>query len=155
MKRLYFAYGSNMPTKRLRSRIASAKPLGIGQIYGKRMVCNKKGKDGSGKANLTDSPGDTTWGVLYEVTAFDLKELDRMEVGYDRVPVEISTSEGVAMKAETYISTVLTDDPVAYDWYKELMLSGAKEHGLPKGYINYLEQLPARQVDQCEKGSPI
>ena len=144
MKRLYFAYGSNMPTKRLRSRIASAKPLGIGQIHGKRMVCNKKGKDGSGKANLTDSPGGTTWGVLYEVTASDLKELDRIEVGYDRVPVEVWTSEGDAMKAETYISTVLTDDPVTHDWYKELMLSGAKEHGLPKGYINYLEQLPAR-----------
>lgn len=144
MKVLYFAYGSNMSTERVRSRIASARPIGRTYLRDKKVLFNKCSKDGSGKANLIDSPGDVAWGVLYEIDAQDLDRLDRIEGGYHRVQVQVCRPDGWVVDAVTYLSTNLTNDPVAYDCYKRLVLSGAREHNLPQDYIAYLEQLPSK-----------
>jgi len=141
---LYFAYGSNMYTGRFLTRIACAKSVGIAYLENKKVVFNKASTDGSGKANLTDNPGDVTWGVLYEIDVRDLKVLDKIEGGYDRIRVRVLRSDGDPVKAVTYISTNLTSDPVAHDCYKELVLAGAREHNLPRDYIVYLERLPSR-----------
>jgi hypothetical protein len=100
--------------------------------------------DGSGKANLEDSLGDVTWGVLYEIDVRDLKALDKIEDGYYRIRIHVHRFDGDIVEAVTYISANLTSDPVAYDWYKELVLIGAQEHNLPQDYIAYLERLPSR-----------
>lgn len=144
MKVLYFAYGSNMSTERLRQRVPSAKPICKARLNNKRVVFNKRSTDGSGKANLSDSIGDETWGVLFEVDATDINKLDNIEGGYKRTSLQTQTVEGNNITAEVYISNKLTNDPVAYDWYKELILTGAKEHNLPKSYLAYLEQLPSQ-----------
>jgi len=144
MKTRYFAYGSNMSTKHLHSRVASARPVGYASLENRRVLFNKSSKYGSGKANLVDSPGDVTWGVLYEIDTEDLDKLDRIEVGYNRVSVQVRKPDGDIVVAATYISTNLTDEPVAYDWYKKLVLSGAREHNLPTDHIVYIEQLPSK-----------
>jgi hypothetical protein len=48
---LYFAYGSNMLTRRLRdpARAPSARVLATGYVTGRRLVFDKAGQDGSGK----------------------------------------------------------------------------------------------------------
>jgi len=53
-----FAYGSNMSTKWMQGRVSSAKPIGRAKLSDKRLVCNKKSEDGSGKANLVDAAGN-------------------------------------------------------------------------------------------------
>ena len=78
-KIIYFAYGSNINTEQLRSYVPSAKPLGRARLLNKRMVCNKKSRDNSGKANLVDSHSDAVWGVLYEIDLVELDKLDRAE----------------------------------------------------------------------------
>jgi len=62
-----------MSRERLREpgRAPSAKPLGRAKLPNKRLVCNKKSTDCSGKANLIDSAEDTVWGVLYEIDSAD------------------------------------------------------------------------------------
>ena len=147
----YFAYGSNMVTKRLCSRVPSAKVIGRARLLNKRMVCNKKSIDGSGKANLVDSPGDAAWGVLYEVNTEELSKLDRAEGGYQRLTVQVLTDEGDPIESEVYISTKLTTEPTPYDWYKDLIINGACEHELPREYLKYLMQLPSR-TDLSKKG---
>jgi gamma-glutamylcyclotransferase (GGCT)/AIG2-like uncharacterized protein YtfP len=141
---LYFAYGSNMSTSRFLARIACARSAGIAYLKNKKVLFNKVSTDGSGKANLVDSPGDVTWGVLYQIDFQDLSTLDKIEADYDRIQVQVLRSDGDSVKAVIYISTYLTSDPVAYDWYKELVLSGAREHNLLRDYIAYLERLPSR-----------
>jgi hypothetical protein len=49
---VYFAYGSNMLTARLRERCPSARPLGLAAAPGYGVAFNKQGMDGSGKATL-------------------------------------------------------------------------------------------------------
>jgi len=141
---LYFAYGSNMKTERMSKRVPSANAVGRAKILNKRLVCNKKSKYGSGKANLTDSPGDVVWGVLYEITDADLRKLDRFEGDYRRVAVEVLNEQEHPIVVQTYVSGKLTTEPIPYDWYKALIVEGAREHRLPEDYLKLLEGLPAK-----------
>ena len=143
-KIVYFAYGSNMSTRWLQNRVASAKPIGRAKLPNKRLVCNKKSIDGSGKANLADSPRDIVWGVLYEIDEVELKKLDKIERGYTRKTLEVITDEDSIVKAHVYISSKLTDDARPYDCYKELLIKGAREHHLPASYMKYLEQINSK-----------
>ncbi len=150
MQVLYFAYGSNMSTRHLRCRIPSVKSIGISYLKDEKVVFNKRSVDNSGKANLVYSLGDVTWGVLYDIDCQDLKRLDEVEGGYKRVPRQVWKTCGNVVKAETYVSTKLTDDPRAYECYKELVLSGAREHNLPRDYIAFLEGLPSKPCSKSE-----
>ena len=141
---IYFAYGSNMKTSWLQSRVPSAKALGRARLLGKRLVCNKKSKYGSGKANLMDSPGDCVWGVLFEIDSAELRDLDKVEGGYERVEVDVLDEAGESVTAQTYISRRVTTDPVPYEWYKQLIISGAREHHLPDDYLAALQRLPSK-----------
>jgi len=143
-KKRYFAYGSNMSTERLRERVPSAKALGRAKLPNKLLVCNKKSKDGSGKANLIDSTGDTVWGVLYEVDPTELNRLDIVESGYTRIILEVITDQDSSVEAYVYVSSKLTDDARPYDWYKKLMIEGARKHQLPASYVKYLEQIHSK-----------
>ena len=140
----YFAYGTNMSTKRLKERVRSARHRGCAKLPNKRLVCNKKSKDGSSKANLTDSSGATVWGVLYEIDSAELDKLDGVESGYIRISLDVTTDQDSWVKAYIYVSSELTGDARPYDWYKELMIRGAREHQLPASYMKYLEQIPTK-----------
>jgi len=107
-------------------------------------VCNKKSTDGSGKANLIDSTGDTVWAVLYEIDSAELDKLDKAERRYTRISLDVITDQDSLVKAWLYVSSELTEDARPYDWYKELMVKGAREHGLPASYVTYLEQIPTK-----------
>jgi len=150
MRVLYFAYGSNMSSERLRSRISFMQIISRALLKDWKVVFNKRSNDGSGKANLVESPGAVTWGVLYEIDVQDLDTLDKIEAGYEHTTVRIWTPDGNVVEAVTYISENLTDDPRAYKWYKELILSGARENNLPQDYIAYLEELPVKPNSDSE-----
>lgn len=141
---LYFAYGSNMKTEQMTKRVPSAKVIGRARIVNRHLVCNKRSKNGSGKANLVHSPGDVVWGVLYEMDESDLPKLDKAEGGYRRVEVEVLDEQGGPIVAQTYVSKKLTDDTRAYEGYKNLILNGAREHQLPEKYIEDLESIPTK-----------
>ena len=82
---LYFAYGSNMASARLAARVPSARPVGPARLRDFAFRCNKRGADGTAKANLAPEPGAETWGVLYELDPGAFEVLDRLEGGYERV----------------------------------------------------------------------
>ena len=52
-KILYFAYGSNMFSRRLKhsTRVPSAEVVGVGSIKGYRLTFDKRSNDGSGKCD--------------------------------------------------------------------------------------------------------
>jgi hypothetical protein len=140
----YFAYGSNMATQRLRARVPSARRVAVARLPGFRFVLNKRSRDGSAKANLTQDPAGAVWGVLWSLDAAEWLRLDACEGGYERVPVEVVTRSGETPGAMTYLSTRLAAEPVAYTWYRALLVAAAREHGLPAEWIAALEALPAR-----------
>jgi len=82
-KILYFAYGSNMLTRRLRApdRCPSAVAVGSGFLNGRRLTFDKVGSDGSGKCDIeaTSNSSDRACGVLFEIDCSEKPALDRAE----------------------------------------------------------------------------
>jgi gamma-glutamylcyclotransferase (GGCT)/AIG2-like uncharacterized protein YtfP len=140
----YFAYGSNLKPDRMRSRIASARFVTRARLAGFRLALNKSGRDGSGKANVQRDDDAHVWGVVYRIDLMHWPQLDTFEPGYARTEMDVETETGGALGVQTYVAHDLTDDPVAYDWYKRLLVDGAREHGLPGDYVEALKRLPHR-----------
>lgn len=149
----YFAYGSNLLTRRLNdpSRAPSAVGLGVALAPGFVMRFHKIGTDGSGKCTLipTGDDGDVVYGVLYEFADSDLAGLDREEGvhlgGYARRPLRLRLSGGHTTEAMTYIAggQYIDASCLPFDWYRDLVVAGAKEHGLPPAYVRELERTAA------------
>ena len=145
MTRLYFAYGSNLKLERMRDRIPSARARGPARLPGRALTLDKRGSDGSAKANVTPQAGSWVWGALYEIEPTHWPDLDRCEPGYERVRIEVVTLDGAPREAHTYAAVQLTTDPTPFDWYKRLIVEGAREHGLPPDWVETLERLPERR----------
>lgn len=148
MSALYFAYGSNLKASRMRARAPSARAAGVARVRGYRLVLDKRGADGSAKANLAPAPGATVWGVLYALDPEEIPLLDRAEGGYARVPVRAASEAAEAQPAFTYVSErrleERPEDRRAFPWYRALVLAGAREHGLPADWCEELAALPVR-----------
>ena len=144
MQPLYFAYGSNLLSARLRERVPSCAVRGAARLSGWRLTTDKRGRDGTGKANLRRDPAAVVWGVVWAIDAAEWPQLDRFEGGYARIEVEVETPLGARLAVATYVSDRLTDVPVLDPAYKRAIVDGAREHGLPAAWIAGLEALPER-----------
>ena len=138
----YFGYGSNMLTRRLRARVPSATPVGPGRLPSYRLHFHKRSRDGSGKCNIVPAENSLVHGVLFEVNPAELDALDEAEQrgrGYERRDLTVrgptSPVEAFAYVAQpAYVEDAL----LPYDWYRALVLAGAREHGLPPAYVDQL-----------------
>ncbi len=149
----YFAYGSNLLTRRLRdpARAPSAVALGVASAPGFVMRFHKIGTDGSGKCTLIPSgdDADVVYGVLYEFADSDAAGLDREEGvhlgGYARCSVRLRLPNGDTTEAMTYIAggRYLDASCLPFDWYRDLVVAGAREHGLPSAYVEEFVRTPA------------
>ncbi|MDH3686402.1 MAG: gamma-glutamylcyclotransferase [Myxococcales bacterium] len=147
MTHLYFAYGSNLASARLRERVPSAVVRGVARAPGFALRIDKLGADGSAKANLHPAPDPSAeiWGAVYAIDAVDWPGLDACETGYARIEIDVWLGDARTL-VQTYSSERLTSDPVPLDWYKRLMVDGAREHGLPDAWCALLSALPSRDV---------
>ena len=145
---LYFAYGSNMLTRRLRTadRAPSAWREDIGYVEGYRLTFDKLSageRYRSGKCDMerTGVATDRVWGVLFSIDTAHEPALDRAEgvaQGYrkDR-EMSVVTVNGTRM-ATAYVATEKDPTVRPYHWYKAFVVAGAEEHGLPPAYIEWL-----------------
>jgi len=139
---LYFAYGSNLATSRMRDRIPAARVVGRARLDGHQLTFDKLGRDGSGKANIARSPGAIVWGVLYALESEDLSRLDEFEPGYDRVTLDVILDSGESCSAVAYRAIERKSGLVPLTWYMRFIIEGAQEHELPEAYRLSLEALP-------------
>lgn len=154
---LYFAYGSNMLTARLAERVPSAAPVGPGWLSGHRLAFHLRGGDGSGKCNVrrTGVPQDVVHGVLYAVDAHRLDRLHAAEgPPYAFVELEIGTRDG-PVHAATYRGRpeYLDDALVPFDWYRDFVIRGAREHGLPAAHVAALEAVVSEPDADTERAA--
>jgi hypothetical protein len=142
---LYFAYGSNLSSERLRApdRAPSARMIGTASLSEHRLAWHKRGADGSGKCTIspTGRRSDGVWGVVWEVSEDEAARLDVVEgPGYQRVELVV-TSANQKMDVFTYLARESHVDPALRPaaWYRALVIAGAREHGLPASWIRRLE----------------
>ncbi len=85
-------------------------------------------------------PGAHVWGVIFEILDDQKPALDRIEGlgrGYDQVRLPVTTPDGETHHAWLYRADPSAIDPdiVPFRWYVDLVLAGAREHGLPDDYV--------------------
>lgn len=143
---LNFAYGSNMLSARLRERVSSARPAGTACLAGFSLRWHKVSMDGSGKCNVVEdaTPGACVWGVVFAIDCAQKDSLDKAEGlgnGYGIREVNVMLG-GATLAAQAYVATRTDAAYLPYDWYKALVVAGAREHDLPPDYVAVLEAQP-------------
>jgi cation transport regulator ChaC len=140
----YFAYGSNLSSPRLFARISSAQALTTARLHRHSLAFHMPSQDGSAKcdAHFTGQAEDTIWGVVYQIDPLERPILDHYEgLGdcYGTKAVKLITAENQTLQAFTYYALRTGANQPPYCWYRDHVLFGAREHGLPSNYVAELE----------------
>ena len=146
----YFAYGSNLCSRRLRKRTPSAVVIAVARLEAHLLRFHKVGfRDGSGKCNAfaTGRPTDHLWGVVFAIDPVEKSRLDHAEglgAGYQEITVEVVSTAG-RMAAFTYVAAAdaIRGDLQPFTWYKEFVVAGAAEHGLAAEYVETIRVVEA------------
>ncbi len=146
----YLAYGSNLHPIRLGLRAPSARFVGVTRLVGCRLMFRKRGMDRSAKCNLdfSGNASHTAYGAVYDLHANEICLLDRAEGlgnGYDKERMQVWLGSS-AVDAFVYLASAshLTADLDPYDWYKRLVLAGARKHRFPERYIEQIALAPSK-----------
>ncbi len=142
----YFAYGSNLSTDQIVKRIGTITEAKRARLDGRRIAFNKRGSDGTGKANIVPDAGRRVWGVVYRVSPAALDEMDGYEGvaegHYARSAVRVTCASGDETNAVTYVAgDAFLDDSLSPSAdYLQTILRGARAHCLPEDYIREIEE---------------
>ncbi len=131
----YFAYGSNLVIERMEERGAGFTAASPAVLRDHRLVFDKRGFDGSARANVVPSKGSRVHGVLYELADGALEVLRGFESGYDLVEVQVELLGDDAPGHRTAWVFVARPDrrttkPPTRS-YVGLIIQGLEEHRLP------------------------
>ena len=152
----YFAYGSNLEPNQMRSRAPGHRVVGLAALRDYRLVFPLYSNDwGGGVASVQPHHGDTVWGVLFEVSDDEIKQLDVFE--YFRAPgdqhnvydrehrtVELVRPDDGSfprrVRADLYVARPSNPSPPSRRYLDQLLI-GARHHRLPEDYIAQLDAI--------------
>ncbi len=151
---LYFAYGSNLDPLQMRLRCPDARHVGKARLDGFRLCFPRRSVvRETAVAGLEPAAEAAVWGVLYEVDESDMGRLDERE-GYDRrraiadnprnrATVTVVQADGVAVDAQTYVTTPSDDAGLPSEEYIFYLVRLAVACDLPAEYRETLEAMAA------------
>ena len=115
-----------------------------GFIKDYKLEFNKKSIDGSSKANITKVIGEIVWGICFELDTDGFENLRNYEKGYEELEVTVyNENQEILFTAKTFISNKICDK-LPTENYLNKIIEGAKQHKLPKSYIQNLENHPTQ-----------
>ena len=147
---LYFAYGSNLNEQRVKAanRCPNARFIFKAILPGHRLVFTRNGDAGNCAADAIPDPSSLVWGVVYDITDSDRRQLDAHEGVAIRAyrPKEVMVHPQGDIEQRVVVLTYRASD--AADALEapsreclDHLLSGARRWGLPDDYIAQLERL--------------
>jgi cation transport regulator ChaC len=142
----YFAYGANMDNSTFRDK-RGMRPLECraGRVRGYRLRFNLEGRPigKAAPANIYADASGEVWGVLYRITCRDLLRLDLVEripgQTYRHLWTDAEDGEGRPVRVITYIAEGRERDGSPSLRYLTLLRGGARAHGLPEHWIQFLD----------------
>ncbi len=142
---IYFAYGSNLKKEQMNERDVVIYKTYKGFIKNYKLEFNKKSIDGSSKANITKSDGEIVWGICYELDAAGFENLRKHEKGYEELEIIVhDENQEIPFTAKTFFSNKICDQLPTIN-YLDKIIEGAKQHELPKDYIEKIEKQPIQK----------
>jgi gamma-glutamylcyclotransferase len=145
--RWYFAFGSNLYVDQKQERTGVIRESRRARLDGYRIVFNKLGTDGTGKANIEPDETGTVWGVAYLCNPEALKQMDGNEgvsgEHYSRKEVMVQCDSGEVIEAVTYVAgkAYIRPSLLPAHEYLHRIISGARSHNLPEEYIREVEDI--------------
>ncbi|KAH0547399.1 gamma-glutamylcyclotransferase-like [Cotesia glomerata] len=151
-KVLYFAYGSNLLTSRIRINNPSAMLYGIGRLEDYRLdFIGWSNLWNGAPATIVETPGFHVWGAIWELDVADIKNLDQQETGYNALQVDIVTHSGAKYNCRVYQQIKVPDAYVKLrklpnprrpsEIYLKIIVKGALDREIPIEYINMLRKV--------------
>lgn len=142
---LYFAYGSNMERFQLKRLCPKAKFVAAAILADYELTFSGNSPMwGGGIADIRERSGKTVEGVVWEISEADRKVLDEYE-GYPALylhkEIQVRTRAGKAITAFAYVMANPGHPMTPSKRYKQLLISGAEEHGLSDEYVDFLESI--------------
>lgn len=139
----HFAYGSNLCTDFVREHCPSAAFVACAALPNFRVEFRHYSQAmGGGISTVIEAPGELVQGCIYEIPERQLRKLDAVESvpdgHYRRDGFLVLDAGGRWRRAELYRVATPTGPYLPSKSYVDLMVAGAKEHGLPPEYIDDL-----------------
>ncbi|XP_058459218.1 gamma-glutamylcyclotransferase-like isoform X2 [Malaya genurostris] len=153
----YFAFGSNLWSKRILMESPTAVRKGIGYLEDYKVdFFHYAARWKGAPATIIEAPGQRVWGAIWEINSSNLPDLDRQEGVHNQVykalSLPIIDSKGDTLECRVY---QLVKNPPVPDFeeahrpferqpsktYMKIILAGAKESGLPEEYIGFLKTI--------------
>lgn len=157
----YFAYGSNLCRSTFLGR-RRMQPLEtrVGRVAGYRLCFDLPiGPGERAVANLIADAEAHVWGALYRLSPQQCEFLDRTEGVpsgiYTRRDVTVVDTGGESLSAFAYESVLRAEGRKPSPRYMNLLLSGAREHGLPHEYISFLRGFALARDEREDAGQLV
>lgn len=158
---LYFAYGSNLSKARIHINNPSAEFVSIAKLKDYKFYFGHQDDWMSATwhgctATVEPAPGCEAWGALWKLRMPDMESLDRQETHYQPITVSVVTpgDPGLEYKCRTYQMLECIPD-LTSPQYKNVVVTGAKEVGLPEDYMKFLNDFKHNgydgHVEICDK----
>lgn len=147
---LYLAYGSNLHPQRLILRAPNVRFIGTTVLDQYRLTFHKRSVDGSSKCHLdyTENSKDVAFAAVFEIPDHEVVLLDKIEgvgKGYYKQIIRVNLNNKV-MDVFVYLASksYIANDMEPYDWYKGMVLAGARKHEFPKTYIQKIAEVKSK-----------
>ena len=135
---LYFAYGSNLDARQMRERCPSSLPLCRARLQDHSLDFTYYSTRWSGgAADVVPQLTEVVWGVVYQLDAHEIALLDRYELGYDRVSLDVVDDRARIHRVTSY--TVREKGKFApSDVYLQKLLTWGQRWRFPSAYLEKL-----------------
>lgn len=145
----YFAYGSNMNERLFRDRRHMEwQQTRVGRLDGYRLTFTVAGgrRPGlSAPANIVEAPGESVFGVLYQLPLHKFARLDNSEGRqYRYLWTEVEDTAGDRVAAVTYRVAAAAAEGRPSPSYLNLIREAARQRGLPADYLARLDRVEVR-----------
>ena len=145
----YFAYGSNMNERLFRERRHMVwQQTRVGRLDGYRLAFTVAGgrRPGmSAPANIVEAPGESVFGVLYQLPLHKFARLDNSEGRqYRYLWTDVEDTEGAPVAAVTYQVAAAAAEGRPSRSYLNLIREAARHRGLPADYIARFDRVEVR-----------
>ncbi|KAL1381566.1 hypothetical protein pipiens_013370, partial [Culex pipiens pipiens] len=128
----YFAFGSNLWSKRLHMGSPTAVRKGFGYLENFRLdFFHYAARWRGAPATIVEQQGHRVWGALWEINATNLPDLDKQEGVHNQLVKNPAPLEGGEEERPFERQPSKT--------YMDVIVRGAKETGLPEDYVRFLE----------------
>ena len=131
----YFAYASNLSLKQMAERCPNARPKFTAILPNYTLAFSGwSRKWRGGVATIRRSPGTRVRGAVYEISAGDLRLLDKYEDypnTYDHLNVKVVTPDDEFVDAVTYIRREQSGETRPSEQYLAVIRQGYKDWKMP------------------------